>query len=204
MVFGQDNDNFNNNESIFGDGFPSYSTKVPKSYELPQLITPQTSGIMDAMVKILGDTKNKLDASKFRKQLDKLIKQNQDLFDTFEKYGCKLIINENEVAVEYPKVNLKGQFTLNEDGTSEPDENAKQILKYITKKILNSEKMSGMIDDYDEEGFYPVGELRRGIGILDGKEVTMFSGILINAQGETKAVYFLNGKEVFPTDFRLI
>ena len=197
MSFGQDN-NYNS-DSIFSSELKNNSdTTVP--IMPPDIPKPsrESAGMLEGLVdrlikKPLKDSANKKEKTEF----EKVVKENEELFKILMKYGCELVMQEDGAIINYPKMKLSGKIIV-KNNKVEFDEDVKKIFQYIAQFEVQSGNLEQMIDSYEEQEFYPVGELEKQTVTYQGKEVEVMVGTLMNTKKETKKVYFYRGKEITP------
>jgi hypothetical protein len=143
-------------------------------------------------------SKEERELRKLQKQADKLFEDCGDMMQLLKDFGCVWVIKDEHIEVQSKKLNITGIMTLNEDGVFDFDENMKKILYIIGKVVQNVDEADRQMDKHESEGFYPIGSLEECTIMLDGAEVKVLKGTLQNEKGETKQVYFKNGREVSP------
>ena len=197
MSYGQDN-NYNP-DSIFSSELRNNSDAtipiMPRDIPKP---TREATGVLEGLVDRL--VKKPLKKSAEKKEQDRfesVIKENEELFLILSKYGCNIVMESDGIIINYPKMDLSGKFTLNND-TAEFDENAKKIFQYIAQFEVQSGKLEQIIDSYEAQQFYPTGNLEKQTITYEGKEIEVMVGTFMNPQKEVKKVYIYNGKEIFP------
>lgn len=198
MVFNNNENNYNNNESIFSD--PSL-----KAQEYPQLPVSQEPQLAETLLnffdqfvnKFIEEPKRKNELKKFQNQAESILSPHEEILKIFYNFGCNLQLSEKYIDVEYPQLNLKGRITI-DNNEVEFDDTAKKIMEHLAKLINNTNSMGGILDKYEQDKYYPASDLERKTIILEGKETEVLSGTMMNKQGLTKQVYYYKGKEVTP------
>ena len=205
MVFNNDN-NFNPNGSIFEHtDITNYPNMPNTDYNLPQNTgNIKGSNFASKLFKAISEKIKEFDSQKeikdLQKKAEELFKGNEDIIQLLHSFGCFFKIEENYIELSCEKFNLSGKIITNENNEMEFDEDAEQILRYISQIIVSSNNMEDSLDYMEQNGFYPVGELEKHKAIIEGKECEVLVGTLKNDKGETKQVYYYNGKEVFLSD----
>jgi len=191
------------NESIFEDSeiksandFSQISGE-PFDYESlkdDSLISKFLNALSDGILNGAENRENK----KLQKTAAKLFKGNEEFIKLLNDFDCSLIHKQNVIEIKCEKFNLSGNITIETDGNMLFDENSQKILYYIAKVVNHSENMDNLLNNNEDDGFYPVGNLVKQKIMLNGKETEVLTGILANTKGETKQIYYYNGKEVQP------
>ena len=197
MSFGQDN-NYNS-DSIFSSELKNNSdTTVP--IMPPDIPKPsrESAGMIEGLVdrlikKPLKDSANK----KEKTELEKVVKENEELFKILMKYGCELVMQEDGAIINYPKMKLSGKIIV-KNNQVEFDEDVKKIFQYIAQFEAKSGNLEQIIDSYEAQQFYPTGNLEKQTVTYQGKEVEVMVGTFMNPQKKIKKVYIYNGREIFP------
>lgn len=189
--------NQNNNESIFND---TTGMSLPEKYS--EITEPQSSGLLDLfdkfVNKFIDEPKQKLEIKKFQKQGNAILKEHEEILKIFYDFGCNLVLNDKYIDIEYMPLELVGRITITDDGKAEFDENTQKIMEQLAKLIANANGLGGMMQNYEEQKFYPTGELTKTTISINGNPVEVMTGTLMNPQGETKQIYYHKGKEVYP------
>jgi len=194
------NDNLFQNESIFQS---AKNFEDSMSANLKQQAQPQNTGLLGKFVKTITNKLNEYDEyrdnKKLQSQIGKIFEKEEKTLELLMNFGCKLEYNgPTKINIIWDKYKLKGQINLDSKCSEPFDAEAKKILGIIVNTILSSNNMENTIDRLEAEGFYPVGELENQTAILENKEVEVLIGTFENSAGETRKIYYYNGKEVFP------
>lgn len=205
MPFNEDEDNYLNNESIFQDvETNNYITAQSIKINNVDYENFKDSGLLSKLVNKISDKidefsdKDKKEQKKLQKIAQQFADENEDFIGLMASFGCVFVALEDCIELHCEQFNLVGKITQNEKKENILDENAKKILYIISKIVTNIEKIDNSMDKNEEDGFYPVGELEKQTIKINGEEKEVFSGTLMNEKGETKQIYFLNGREVQP------
>ena len=199
MVFGQDNNQNNNNFADNGSIFstPAQNMSMPASQDAPPMKSGAVMKFMDTLMSKFGDEpKPKEDIKKLVKEAEDLFKENEEIFHIMYQFGCNIEVAEGYVEFQYPALDLVGRLTFEKDKEPVLDENAQKIMEHLAVLIQNSNGMDAMINSYEEEEFYPVGDLEKQVLTINNQQYEVMVGTLMNPKGETKKVYYQNGKDV--------
>ena len=206
MNFDNDN-NFMSNESIFQnvEAYNAMSSQMMNASNI-DYESLNNNGLLSKLVNKINDKldeftdKDKKEQKKLEKIVENFINEDGDFLQIMSQFGCVLVVQENGIEIQCEQFDLTGKITLKENSKTEYelDENAKKILYIISKVLDNLDHIDGSMDKNEEEGFYPVGELEKKTITVKGEEKEVFAGTLMNEKGETKQIYFLNGREVQP------
>ncbi len=197
MVF-NDNNNQNINDSIFTD-----TSQIEGRQAFPVEETTKRGEniiikLFESFVeKFIDEPKRKKEIQNYIKSGTETLSEFEDILTLFHDTGCNIIVKDNLIELEYPVLNLKGTITL-KDGEAVFDEVTNKILAHISAVIVNTNKLDDILNSYEEEGFYPVGDLTKKTIILNGKQTEVLLGEMMNKKGETRNVYYYKGKEVTP------
>jgi hypothetical protein len=141
----------------------------------------------------LSENKSK----KIQKEAEKILSDSTSFFQLLYDFGCSLIYDKDFIEIYCEQINIKGKITVTKDKEFEFDENAKEILTYIANVINRSNSLHDIISKYEEQGFYPIGELKKETAIINGNECEVLVGTLENDKKEQKTIYYYNGNELF-------
>lgn len=195
MVFNENSD-FSQNNSIFNDpelqqgGYPQIEQTPPKSSGLLNMFNTFVD-------KFIEEPKKRKELKSLQKKADELLSEHEEVLKIFYSFGCNLYVNDGFIDIEYPPLNLKGRITL-QNNTAEFDETTNKIMEHLAKLVNETNNFGQFMDKYEEEKYYPVGELERTKVLLNKTETEVLCGVMMNKNGETKQVYFYKGKEVQP------
>ena len=198
MVF-NNSDESDQSGSIFNS--PELNEPYAQPYYVNQPQPQQGSGLVDMfnnfVDKFIDEPKKKKELLKLQKEAQDKLGEHEEILKIFYNYGCNLKLYDGYMIVEYPPLNLMGSIKFTENG-AEFDENANKIMEQLAKLLTTTNEFGSQMDNYEQEEFYPVGELEQVTIKLNGEEVKARCGTLMNKQGETKKVYYYKGKEVKP------
>ena len=155
------------------------------------------SKLFDVVSEKINEISDKQKLQKLQKEASKLFEGNEDIFRLFYMFGCELIYKKKYIELSCPTIKLKGKITINENNEANFDENVMKIFEHITNIITSSNNLENTIDSLEAEGFYPIGELENKTIEINGENIEVMVGTLQNQNGETKNVYFYNGREIF-------
>ncbi|MCD8377442.1 MAG: hypothetical protein LUB59_01490 [Candidatus Gastranaerophilales bacterium] len=154
--------------------------------------------LLDTISRELLSGREEKEQKRFQKQAEKLLKNDIDILKLLSSFGCIFVYNQDYMELRCEQFNLTGKINTNTDGKLTFDDTAIKILYMITDIIEKTNNIDSIIDSHEQDGFYPVGELTKQKIMLDGKECEVLTGKLSNNNGETRQIYYYNGKEVFP------
>ncbi len=196
MVFNE-SDDLNQSGSIFND--PSLQETYPQNDVPPK--TSSANGLLNMyetfVEKFIEEPKKKYEHKNLQKYAKNHLAEQEEILKIFYSFGCNIILSEGLISIEYPQLNIVGKITVN-GKDAEFDDNAKKIMKHLATLINNSNDFGHIMDNYEQENFYPVGELENEKVKINGVEQNVLAGTLMNKQGETKKVYYYKGKEITP------
>ncbi len=199
-----DNKNFGENESIFSDSSSftqGFTNPVPDAVLNKSAPERKTGGFLSKIVKKFIDAGQPSEEDvKFRKELIKLAKENEDIFEVFNQFGCKLEYQKGCIILKCPQLKLDGKITIKEDNTAEFDENTQRIMSHLASLVSNTNNLTLIVNEYEKQGFYPSGDLVKETVTYQGKSVEVLAGILQNKKGETKKMYYYKGQEITPDE----
>lgn len=193
------NDNNFNNDSIFN------SPELQPGYDYNAVNPQPTVGqglakFIDKVVnKFIEEPKAKRETRNLQKLADELFAENGEVLKVFYDFGCNIVFKDDFIELQYPQLDLVGKITIEND-EAVFDETTQKIMEQLSKLVYNTSKLGDVINDYETQEFYPVGELVKRPITLNGKEVEVMTGMLVNPKGETKQVYYYKGKEVHPDE----
>ena len=194
------NDNNSMEGSIFNDpALKAEFTQPIMPVEPPSQPAVNVMKFFDSLVnKLVDEPKQKGEIKKLSKEGAAMLQEHEEVLKIFYEFGCNIVLRDGEIEIECPPINVVGIITVHEDGTTEFDDATNQIMEYLSKMIVGSNNMNISINKYEDEGFYPVGELEKVVIKYKGQDVEALCGILQNDQGQTKKIYYYKGKEVTP------
>ncbi|MCR5266208.1 MAG: hypothetical protein K6E29_06400 [Cyanobacteria bacterium RUI128] len=190
------NNNERNSESIFNS---SAHQEVPIiSKEVPMPTTAGSTNFIEGLLsKLIKNPKDLLFSNK-KGNVTNIIEQNIDFFEALVKLKFRLVMQDDGFIIVNPDNTMSGKVTFLKNNESKFDDNAQILFNQIANLIINNDGLETMIDAYEKDNFYPVGELVKETITYNGKEIEVMAGTLMNPKKETKKVYFYKGKEVFP------
>lgn len=206
MEFEQENNEFYNTESIFEDNETVVSS--PQEIDRKRVNkSPEKTGENSVLAKLFEIFFSKVEGfQESRKQkalkryVENVLKNQEEFFILLNSFGCTLDINGRETTINCKQINLSGKMIQDDNGEFSFDENTMKILQYIVNTILATNSIDSLIDEYEQKGFYPVGNLSKEKAILEGQEVEVLVGTFVNTNGEQRKVYLYNGKQIFPQE----
>lgn len=204
MVMSHDNKNFGENDSIFSDSSSfsqGFTNPVPDAVLNKPVPEQKEGGFLSKIVKKFIEAGQPSEADiQFRKELIKLAKENEDIFEVFNQFGCKLVYQKGCIVLKCPQLKLEGKITIKEDNTAEFDENTKRIMSHLANLVSNTNNLTLIVNEYEKQGFYPSGDLIKETIIYQGQSVEVLAGLLQNNKGETKKMYYYKGQEITPDE----
>ena len=197
---GLEKDNHKYSDSIFNTPDTSYPTVpiVPKDVPLPS--RESSPKIADEIFeKLIKKPLNKAAEKQYKNQIGKMVKENEEIFAIFIKYGCMMTMAEDGVIIEYPPFKLSGKVTIKENEPAVFDDGAMAIFQQLAKLIAHNDKIEDFVNSYEEQGYYPVGDLEKETVVYKGQNVEVLKGVLANPDKKLKKyVYFYKGREITP------
>ncbi|MBO6271401.1 hypothetical protein J6O48_01325 [bacterium] len=151
----------------------------------------------DAVSSKLNEISNEKNIKNLQKEADKLFEGNEEIFKVFHSFGCKLVYDRTSFKIICEPLKLTGTIKISKQQELEWDENAKKIIEYISNVVISSNSLESTLDNYEKEGFLPVGEMELKKIEINGAEREVLVGILKNSAGEEKTIYYYNGREIF-------
>lgn len=188
-----------NNNSIFDSpniNEASYFSSLPK--ELPEL--NQQGGAFETFFnKIkskIDDAKKEAEDEKIAKSLEKMAEDNSEILLILKSFGCTMtVVALDKILFKSDELNLGGYATI-KDGVPEMDENCKQLFETITQIITGGYRIEDVLSKYEEQEFYPIGEITPVEINYKGTKITASQGTLANPKGEFKTILFYKGYEI--------
>ena len=189
----------NNNESIFNlPESGQFDLLVPK---VPVNSGENLSGMLNKLSsKLLTNIQAQKEEDSLKQLLEKTIKENEEFFKLLTENKCKLNFSDRYVEINCEPMKLVGKIFVYSGTQMKPDLNAQKIFKYLANKAIQKQNIEGPLDQLEKEGFYPVGELKKMTVKINGEDVEVMAGMLVNNNKETRTVYFKDGKQVFPDE----
>lgn len=194
MAYDEDNI-LNNNESIFSTLANQQSAEViPENLQNIKIHENNfIKNFFDSVSSKLKEVKMKKEQEEAEQILNEIVPFLRMLYD----YGCTIDLNIDGIIIKCDFLNKTGKLTINKDKSVDVDDSAKEILQHVANLINKTGSLSDIIGKYEEQGFYPVGELTKEKAIINGEECEVFVGILENNKKEKKTIYYYNGNELF-------
>ena len=196
------NDNNENTQNISGSIFVDAASMedygdVPVNYPPAQKENLILKLFESFVEKFIEEPKRRKEQKDFIESGQKMLGEYEDILTFFHDAGCLIVLNDNYIELEYPQLNLKGTITF-KDGQPEFDDTTNKIMNHLSNMVINTNKLDDIINKHEDEGFYPVGDLAKETIILNGESAEVLAGEMMNKQGQTKKVYYYQGKEVQP------
>lgn len=203
-------DDINNPDSIFEDNSPEFSSKpLPNDLTSDDKYKSHLNNnfifkILDSISEKLGDIAQKNKTEREIKALQKYAENKlagrEEILKLFKSFGCHLTIMDKYVEMSCEQFNLKGKITFDKNQNAVFDEDTMRIFRIIADIIKSSNSLEDVINEYEKQGFYPVGDLEQQTITVEGQQREVMAGTLQNQQGEQKKIYYANGKELFPDE----
>jgi len=193
MAYNDDNI-INNNESIFSTLQESQNQQIQS--ELSD-IRIHDNNIIKKFFEAVSEKLNEFKLQKTQKDIEKIFSEVGPFLRFLYDYGCTAELKNDGIIIVCESLNKKGTLTVNKDKSVELDDDAKEIFNHVANLINKTNSLTEILNKYEEQGFYPVGELKTEKAIIDDKECEVLVGTLENDKKETKTIYYYNGKEVF-------
>ena len=192
----------NNNNSIF-ENINNAMITPPHNIE-EETVDPQKETLLGNVV---NNIKNKFQKIKNEKQyeenlkaLEEMLQDKSDILTILKSFDCKIIIISLElVEITSAELDITGFINIKND-IAEPDENCKKLFQLISTIIAGGYRIEDILNKYEEEDFYPIGEITPIKIKYKGNEITASKGLLANPQGEIKTIIFYKGYEIKPDE----
>lgn len=191
-----DDRNFNNDESIFEDSSSTQDRMESLKADLKEIPVENNSVItkfFDSIAVKLQDNKLK----KLQNEAEEMFKDTSSFLELLCNFGCFLEYNKDFIEISCKNIDKKGKILISKKKEIEFDDGAKEILSHIATLINRTDALHDIINKYEQQGFYPVGELEKENAIINGKECVVLTGVLENDRHEQKRIYYYNGQELF-------
>lgn len=200
-------ENFNNSESIFDDKSPEYSSDKMvndltsdakyKSHLSNNFIYNIIDSISDKLEEFAKKNKTDREIKALKKFAENKLAGREAVLKLFKAFDCHLTVMDKCVEFSCKQLNMTGKITFDKNQKAIFDETTINIFRTIAEIISNSNSLEDVIDKYEEQGFYPIGNLEKQTVTVDGKPKEVMVGTLQNQQGEQKKIYYSEGKEIF-------
>ena len=184
-------------DSIFDD---TRMTEPAELSELPQEnIDLSQFENANPIVKFFGKlseflltTKEYRETKKLQEKIDEFVNENSDFLEMLNNFGCRIVYNKDHTEFICEKYNLTGKIYTETDNTLKFDDNAKKILQYMAQEIHSVTKLSDTLDEYEKNGFYPVGTPQKTE--INGR--TIIIGTLRNRNGDEIQIDIKTGMRI--------
>lgn len=193
MAYNDDNI-INNNESIFSTLQESQNQQIQNGLSDIRI---HDNNIIKKFFEAVSEKLNEFKLQKTQKDIEKIFSEVGPFLRFLYDYGCTAELKNDGIIIVCESLNKKGTLTVNKDKSVELDDDAKEIFNHVANLINKTNSLTEILNKYEEQGFYPVGELKTEKAIIDDKECEVLVGTLENDKKETKTIYYYNGKEVF-------
>ncbi|MBR3890310.1 hypothetical protein IKJ53_07330 [bacterium] len=187
------------NNSIFDSpDINENSALIPIIKNLPE-VTNQSNTLDSFINKIkskINETKKTIEDEKLAKSLEKMTEDNSEILLILKSFGCTMtLVKQDKVLFKSDELNLSGYATI-KDGVAEMDEDCKQLFEVISQIITGGYRIDEVLAKYEEQEFYPIGEIQPVEINYKGTKITASQGTLANPQGEFKTILFYKGYEI--------
>lgn len=190
------------NNSIFGDLNNKNGMSMPQNVDMPEL--PPQQNLLGSFI---NNVKNKLDEAKQKKEaelleseLSNIISENTETLLILKSFGCKLkILSQEVVEISSEEFHIIGHIYTKNDAV-EMDEECTKLFTIISEIINGGYRIEDILNKYEQEDFYPYGEIEQVPIIYKGTEIKASKGTLMNPKGETRTILFYKGYEILPDD----
>lgn len=188
------------NNSIFEGLNNNSGMSVPQDIPVHEL--PPQQNFFGSFI---NSVKNKLEEVQFKKNSEKLGMQLQQLVDEntetlliLKSFGCQLtVISAGTVEISSEEFNITGHIYTTEDNV-EIDEECEKLFSIISTIISGGYRIEDILNKYEQEEFYPYGEIEQIPVTYKGTEIKASKGTLMNPKGEIKKIIFYKGYEITP------
>ena len=192
MDYNQDN-MMDNNESIF----TSLNQQQAEAQRGIQDVQIQGNSVISNFFDAVSSKIEEFKTLKFQRDAKKIFEETGPFLRLLNEYGCVIELNADRIVVDCVPLKKKGVISVNKDKSLEYDDDMKYILSHIANVINRSDSLSDIITKYEEQGFYPIGELTKEKAIINGEECEVLVGTLENERNEQKTIYYYKGQELF-------
>lgn len=189
------------NNSIF-EGLNNGGMSLPQNVPMPEM--PQQQNLLGSFI---NNIKNKLDEVKHQKSIEQLeitlnnfVDENTETLLILKSFGCKLTIKSPEIIeISSEEFKISGYMYI-KNNSVDMDEDAEKLFNIISQIISGGYRIEDILNKYEKEEFYPIGEIEQVPIIYKGTEITASRGRLANPKGEIKTILFYKGYEILPDD----
>lgn len=187
------------NNSIF-EGLNNGEMNMPQNIPMPEM--PQQSNLLGSFI---NNIRNKLVEAKQQKtseslgaDLQNLVDENTETLLILKSFGCKITIKSLEIIeILSEEFHISGYMYI-KDGNVDMDDECKKLFDIISQIISGGYRIEDILNKYEQEEFYPIGEIEQVPVIYKGTEINASRGRLANPKGEIRTVLFYRGYEIIP------
>lgn len=189
------------NNSIF-ENINNNSMSNPAELNIPEL--PQEGSLLGNFI---NGIKNKVNEKKKEKaeqklnnDLTEMVEENTETMLILKSFGCKMTLkNIHLMEISSEELNIIGFMKL-ENGKAEPDAECKKLFEIISTIISGGYRIEDILNKYEEQEFYPIGEIEKVKVKFKGQEIEASKGTLANPKGEKRTILFYRGYEIKPDE----
>lgn len=189
------------NNSIF-ENINNNSMSNPAELNIPEL--PQEGSLLGNFI---NGIKNKVNEKKKEKaeqklnnDLTEMVEENTETMLILKSFGCKMTLkNIHLMEISSEELNIIGFMKL-ENGKAEPDAECKKLFEIISTIISGGYRIEDILNNYEEQEFYPIGEIEKVKVKFKGQEIEASKGTLANPKGEKRTILFYRGYEIKPDE----
>lgn len=189
------------NNSIF-ENINNNSMSNPAELNIPEL--PQEGSLLGSFI---NGIKNKVNEKKKEKaeqklnnDLTEMVEENAETMLILKSFGCKMTLkNIHLMEISSDELNIIGFMKL-ENGKAEPDAECKKLFEIISTIISGGYRIEDILNKYEEQEFYPIGEIEKVKVKFKGQEIEASKGTLANPKGEKRTILFYRGYEIKPDE----
>lgn len=189
------------NNSIF-ENIKNDSMTNPTELNVPDL--PQEESLLGNFINgiknKINEKKKAKEEEKFHNDLTEMFEKNTETMLILKSFGCKMTLrNINLMEIRSDELNIVGFMKL-ENGNAEPDEECKKLFEIISKIISGGYRIDDILNKYEKQEFYPIGEIEKVKVKFQGQEIEASKGTLANPKGEKRTILFYRGYEITPDE----
>lgn len=187
------------NNSIF-ENLNNSGMSMPQNMPMPAPTQQQNilGNFLNSVKNKLDEVKQKKESQEFEEQLNQIFNENTEILLILKSFGCKLNIKSlNMVEIHSDEFNLSGHIFINDENV-EMDEDCKKLFKIISEIVNGGYRIEDILNKYEAEEFYPIGEIEQVSVLYKGTEIKASRGRLANPKGEIRTITFYRGYEIKP------
>lgn len=188
------------NNSIFEGLNNNSGMSMPQNIPMPENQPQQNllGNFINSVKNKLDEAKQKKESEQLEEQLTQILNENSEILLILKSFGCRLNIKSlNMVEIISDEFHLNGHIYINNENV-EMDEECKKLFHIISTVVNGGYRIEDILNKYEEEDFYPIGEIEQIPVIYKGTEIQASRGRLANPKGEIRTIIFYRGYEIQP------